>query len=274
MLVLALVLALGAGCGDESERVVVSDDSGPQHIHGLGEDPADGSLYIATHTGLWRAPAGSQKARRVGDSFKDIMGFTVAGPTRFLGSGHPDARDDLPPLLGLIESGDGGRSWRSVSLLGKADFHVLRFASGRVYGVDSTSGKLMRSRDGGKSWRTLASPGAVMDLAIRPGNPSSLVASTERGLVASTDAGARWRPVNRVVGALAWPRPDRLYLITPEGQTLLSSDRGRRFQRLADVGGQPDAFASAGDALLAALHDSTVKQSTDGGRSWTIRARP
>jgi hypothetical protein len=36
------------------------------------------------------------------------MGFTIVGPNRFLGSGHPDLRDDLPPLLGLIESTNRG----------------------------------------------------------------------------------------------------------------------------------------------------------------------
>jgi hypothetical protein len=52
------------------------------------------------------------------------MGFTVLGSGRFLGSGHPDLREarekGLPPLLGLIESQDGGRSWVPISLLGEA----------------------------------------------------------------------------------------------------------------------------------------------------------
>jgi hypothetical protein len=43
------------------------------------------------------------------------MGFAVIGPNRFLGSGHPDGRDSLPPLLGLISSSDAGESWRPVS---------------------------------------------------------------------------------------------------------------------------------------------------------------
>jgi hypothetical protein len=35
-------------------------------------------------------------------------------------------RDDLPPLLGLIESRDAGETWKPISLLGKVDFHALR----------------------------------------------------------------------------------------------------------------------------------------------------
>src|SRR5688572_18674831 len=98
------------------------------HIHGLGINPKDDSLYAATHTGLVLIN-GEGKAERVGQSFQDTMGFTIIGPDRFLGSGHPDLRDyqsgEWPGLLGLISSDDGGRVWTSVALKGKADFHVL-----------------------------------------------------------------------------------------------------------------------------------------------------
>jgi hypothetical protein len=33
-------------------------DPGPVHVHGLGVNPADGALFIATHTGLYRVDAG------------------------------------------------------------------------------------------------------------------------------------------------------------------------------------------------------------------------
>ncbi len=79
-------------------------DPGPVHVHGLGINPADGSLFIATHTGLFRVGKDSQKAVRVAARYQDTMGFSIVGPNRFLGSGHPDAREQkLPPLLGLIE---------------------------------------------------------------------------------------------------------------------------------------------------------------------------
>ena len=94
-------------------------DPGPVHVHGLGVNPADGALFIATHTGLWRVDPGDTTAERVSDRRQDTMGFSVVGPRRYLGSGHPDVRDlrnDVPPLLGLIVSNDGGRKWRSVSL--------------------------------------------------------------------------------------------------------------------------------------------------------------
>ena len=145
-LVMSLVALVGCGDGGSEEASApdagrVVSDPGVAHIHGVGVNPADDSVVVATHTGLFRAGPGEQRARRVGDRRQDTMGFTVVGPDRFLGSGHPDARDDLPPLLGLIRSDDAGRSWQPVSLLGEADFHVLRTSGRRVYGVNATDGE-------------------------------------------------------------------------------------------------------------------------------------
>ena len=124
----SLSASASSGRSVASEGVRQALTTGPVHVHGLGINPADGALFIATHTGLWRSGLGESKSVRVGDNNQDTMGFTVIGRDRFLGSGHPDFRTDLPPLLGLIESNDGGRSWEPISLLGQADFHVLRSA--------------------------------------------------------------------------------------------------------------------------------------------------
>ena len=272
----ALVLAaLLSACGDNGGTRAVAPgaeatDSGPQHVHGVGINPADGALVIATHTGMFRAMPGEQRARRVGDLYQDTMGFTVVGPDRFLGSGHPDARADLPPLLGLIRSADGGRTWDPVSLLGKADFHVLRAAGRRVYGFDSTKARLLVSGDGGRSWDERTPPEPLVDLAIDPRRAEHVVASGEGGLFTSSDAGRRWRPLGRDrAGLLVWA--DALYLVDGRGKVQRSADAGRVWARVGAVGGQPAAFASSGRELYVALHDGTVKRSTDGGRSWRLR---
>jgi hypothetical protein len=43
---------------------------------------------------------------------------------------------------------------------------------------------------------------------------------------------------------------------------------------VGEVGGEPAAFEAEDDGLYVALHDGTVKRSTNGGRSWTVRSRP
>jgi hypothetical protein len=265
-----LIAALG-GCG--------GDDPAPSeelhHVHGLGVDARSGDLFIATHNGLFVAPAGKASVRRVGESRQDIMGFSVAGPRRFVGSGHPAPGARLPPNLGLIESVDGGRTWRTVSLLGQADFHVLRSAGRTVYGVDSGTGRLMASRDGGRSWDTRDTPAGVLDLAIDPRDAGRVVASTERGMFGSLDGGRRWRPLQGDVGGLlAWPAPRSLYLVDARGQVARSTDGGRRFAAVGDAGGQPVAFAGVPGGLYVALADATVKSSGDGGATWAVRAVP
>jgi hypothetical protein len=270
----------------ESERAfqpVAPEDPGPVHVHGLGVNPADGALFIATHTGLYRVGQGKRKAERVGGGYQDTMGFTIVGPNRFLGSGHPDINEarerGLPGLLGLIESTDSGESWEPISLLGEADFHVLRSVGERVYGYDVTNDRLLVSGDRGRSWDELNKPGPLVDLAVDPSDPRRMVAATagglEEGLFESRDQGRSWTRRAETVGLLAWPRSDRLYLLVQDGLVFASSDGGRNLRRVGDIGGAPAALLAQGPReLYVALHDGTVKRSTDGGASWTVRSTP
>lgn len=282
-LALLVFAALVVGCGSSGddgspsradEGLVVQD--GHRHVHGLGVNPADGDLYIATHNGMWRAPAGEAKATRVGDLQHDLMGFTVVGPNRFLASGHPALRDDLPPQLGLQRSTNAGEDWETVSLLGAADLHVLRAAGSRVYGVDSGTGAFVTSADGGRSWQQRTPPAAVADLAIAPGDPTRVVAATRVGLLASTDTGRTWRPLRRgLTGLLAWPTARALYLVAADGVVWRSTDGGRDFARVGSVGAEPGAFAANGQReLYAAVHGGTVLVSADGGAHWQTRSTP
>ena len=282
---LVAVAALAAslpGCGgDESDGDGATrppEAAEMSHIHGVGLDPADRSVVIATHSGLFRAAEGEQRANRIGDRHQDTMGFTVIGPRRYLGSGHPDFRDlreDVPPLLGLILSTDGGRKWRSVSLLGRADFHVLRAAGDRVYGINAANGQFLASQDGGQTWKRRTPPAPVIDLAPKPDRPSELVASTERGLHISRDGGATWRPLaGEVGGLLAWADDTTLVVVDGEGRVRRSANEGRSFDDVGDVGGQPAALSAGDDGLYVALHSNEIKVSRDRGASWEVRVVP
>jgi photosystem II stability/assembly factor-like uncharacterized protein len=271
--------------GDEQTPLqeFANEDPGPIHVHGLGVNPADGALFIATHTGLYRVADDEQEAARVGDRYQDTMGFTVIGPNRFLGSGHPDLNEarekGLPPHLGLIESNDSGESWQPISLQGEADFHVLRFAGQRVYGYDASNDRLLASSDRGRSWSELAKPGPLVDLAVARGAPETIIAASsgglQDGLFESGDGGETWRRVRKAVGLLAWPKPKRLYIVVTGGQVFRSNNGGRTLDHRGEIGGQPAAFLAAGpDELYAALHDGTIKRSVDGGATWSVRSAP
>jgi hypothetical protein len=274
--VVILVAALWRLSGDEQGTSAA--DPGPVHVHGLGVNPADGALFIATHTGLYRSGEGESTSVRVGDSHQDTMGFTIVGADRFLGSGHPDLREDLPPLLGLIESTDEGRSWEPISLLGESDFHVLRSAGERVYGYDVTNDRLMVSEDAGRSWNQVERPAPLVDLAADPSDSRHVLAAgagdLAQGLYESRDGGRSWERIGDRVGLLAWPAPGRLFLVDGAGDVFLSADGAGGFERRGSIGGQPAAFLGKGAELYAALHDGTIERSTDGGATWTVRSTP
>jgi hypothetical protein len=274
-----VVVAAGLWRVVGGDQTTMSTDAGPVHVHGLGVNPADGALFIATHTGLYRSGEGDSKSVRVGDNEQDTMGFTVAGADRFLGSGHPDARQDLPPLLGLIESTDGGETWEPISLLGEADFHVLRSSGERVYGYDVTNDRLLVSGDAGRTWDEAQRPAPLIDLAVHPNDSQHLVAAGAsdqfQGLYKSRDGGRSWTTIGDAVGLLAWPTPERLFIVDGGGNVFLSTNGGSRFERRGSIGGQPAALLGQGaEELYAALHDGTIKRSTDGGTTWTVRSTP
>ena len=274
---LATVVAL-AGCGgSDTERYgQASEAADLVHIHGLGINPANGALMIATHAGLYRVAAKSNVATRLSDRRQDTMGFAVAGPDDYFGSGHPDLRDDLPPLLGLIRSSDGGRTWKPVSLLGKADFHVLRLAGDRIYGFDASNDRLMVSDDDGTSWRQRGpAQFRLRDLAVDPANSDRLVVTTEDGTLGSDDGGKSWARRSTGTGLLAWAESDRLYLVANDGSIWTSPDGGREWRQTGSVKDEPAVVQAIGPLeLYVAFHDGAIHLTRDGGRTWSLRFRP
>lgn len=250
-----------------SSRRETKPVAGPVHVHALAVDPGDGALFLATHTGLFRVADRRSQPIRVGDTYQDTMGFTVVGPHHFLGSGHPDPRSKQPRLLGLVESTDAGRTWRSVSLLGTADFHILRADGRRVYGFDVAHSRLLASDDGGTSWRMRSAPARLLDFALDPRNPRRLVASTANHLFESRDSAASWHLLRGPTGLLAWGGSG-LFVIDAQGGVWMAAAPGRAWMPRRPLGGIPAAFAAASNELYAAAHEGPVSRSSDNAQSW------
>jgi len=255
--------------GTASDAAVNGEPAGAGfgHVHGLGVNPADGDLYVASHLGVHRVTDGT--AERIADRYQDTMAFTVIGPDHFLASGHPDLREDMPPHLGLIESTDGAQTWQSLSLLGQADFHAIEVATDRTYAYDALSGDLLVSTDR-RSWETRASID-VGDMAANPGNPAVLVVTTTNGRVMrSVDSGATFETVPDTPPLLFvdWPVAGPVVAVDVAGVVHVSDDNADTWRRVGRLPDEPTAFRTAGERWYAAS-DAAVWTSADGGATWS-----
>jgi hypothetical protein len=269
------VAILLAGCGEANDRApapATPTDPGVIHIHGLGRNPADGALFIATHTGLFRVGASNRSPERVAGLYQDTMGFTVVGRDHFLGSGHPGSNENDPPFLGLIESRNAGNKWRPLSLRGQVDFHVLEAQGKTVYGFgsdwDTREPRFLRSDDTGRTWTRLTPPEGLLGLAIDPQDPRISVALGEQRGWVSRDGGASWRPLPIPGGMVTWTRELGLIAVDLGGVIRTTSGPTGEWSEVGQLPGTPAALEGVGDELLAATHESQVVSSLDGGKTW------
>jgi hypothetical protein len=274
----AVVIVVVMSGGDDDPRPDdLAGDPGVSHVHGLGVNPTDGSLIVATHYGSFRIAADSDEAERIGESFQDTMGFTVVGPDRFYGSGHPDVagmQAGQPGLLGLIESVDAGESWSNVSLSGRVDFHALAFAHDHVYGWDSGTQRFMVSADG-REWEARSTL-AMYGFAVDPDDADHIMAATPEGLVESNDGGRTWSDLaGPALLTLSWDADAGLWGADSSGVVFQHEDGD--WTQPGALPGSPQAFLATGDGLYAAAHDAdgvtAIYQSTDGGVTWDLRYR-
>jgi hypothetical protein len=79
-----------------------------------------------------------------------------------------------------------------------------------------------------------------------------------------------WRQVRDRAGLLAWT-DGGLYSVDSEGVVRLARRDLSRAKTVGRVGGSPAAFNAVNARnLYVALHDGTIKRSSDGGRSWQV----
>lgn len=276
---LATVLLLIAGCSPAGapspstdaaiapsvgEPVEPVSAPGIEHVHNLALLP-DGTLLVGTHEGLWRQDAPGVELERVGEPF-DVMGFFAS--STWLASGHPAHGASGPHDLGLLRSNDEGRTWRTVSLGGTADFHRLVSSGPVVLGANSGDGLLWRSEDRGTSWETLGS--APFDIAMDPKSPKRVIGTTPQGPVGSDDGGRSWRRLgDKKIALVSWAQ-DSLYGVASNGTIHGSDDAGMTWTELGRGVGVPEAFAASSD-VLAVLSGGAIWVSEDGGRTFTAR---
>lgn len=233
------------------------------HVHGMAVNPADGLLYLGTHSGT--LVLDGDTISQVGDSTIDLMGFTAAGANHFYASGHPGPHDDLPNPVGLIESTDGGRTWTPLSHLGESDFHTVGAAGEQVYGFN---GQLLVT-DNGADWVPGASDVAPVSLAVDPGGPGRVVATTEQGPVLSEDGGKSFVHLDGAPLLLfvAWPSSEALWGVSPDGSVYVSADAGGSWDARGQVD-VPTAFTAGQDGSVVVATETQILSSGDRGQTF------
>lgn len=190
---IALLCLPLAGCGEEettSEDPTaglavpwIDPDGEPPIVGSLTVNPADGTLFMATNTGLLRIPDGANEPERItgklttpdgeGEVSESLV-VRFVGPDTLIGSGHPSGGSALPAALGLIRSEDAGKTWAPVSELGRADFHALEPAGDTLVGALFQQSQVLVSGDEGKTWETRAAPLPLVNMEVGPNNPGPL----------------------------------------------------------------------------------------------------
>jgi photosystem II stability/assembly factor-like uncharacterized protein len=238
-------------------------------VHGVAFHPADDALLLATHEGLVEVSDGGELTA-VGPVI-DLMGFAVAGD-RYLASGHPGLRVDLPQPVGLIESIDGGQTWAVLSRSGQSDFHALTASSGGILGWD---GSLLRSTDG-LTWEQLDIPAEPHALTAAP-DGAVVLATTQQGLLRSTDAGSSWSAVDGapLLQVVDWAEDGTSAVgVDPAGTVWTSTDAAGTWQQGAQLGSAPHAVAATstdGGALrIAVVTDEALLESSDSGQTFIV----
>ncbi|GGL58696.1 hypothetical protein GCM10014719_70110 [Planomonospora parontospora subsp. antibiotica] len=259
------------GTGGSGESGAPSEAFG--HVHGVAVDPATKVPYVATHAGLFRIQD-ERTAVRVSQGTPDLMGFTAVGPGHFLASGHPGEHEEGPGNLGLIESTDGGVTWKTMSLPGAADFHGLQAVHGLVYGYNSGDGAFMVSSDR-RTWQQRSTI-AIGAFAVSPADPESILAIGREGVGRSADGGRTWSllPGAPQLAVLAWNQTEQVWGAAADGTVWSSADGGTTWQRRGFAGGPVHALTAHEGTVFAALEGDRIVASTDDGATWTTRYAP
>ena len=173
-------------------------------------------------------------------------------------------------------SGDEGRSWQDIADLEGADAMGWAASGGTLLAGGHPG--LYRSTDGGATFEQLAGTSAVPDVhAVGGAGDVVYLASTQAGVMASTDGGTSWEVRNAdagqsFMGTILVDPEDTDRLIAPDmsGALATSSDGGRTWSSL---GGPMGAMAAAWnpentDEIIAAGMQG-AERSTNGGDTWT-----
>lgn len=302
MIIIGIIAAIAIGGGAAAYFASTSPPGGGgtaagslvgtwNDLHGVGV--YDGTLYLATHNGLFRKTDSGWEL--VGNDKSDLMGFVIS-PARegvMYSSGHPAS---MAGNLGFRRSTDGGQTWQTISPVTSpmlVDFHAMDASAADenlIYGSPGGGNDIYITHDEGKTWERLSPPAQVISLAADPKDANVVYAGTREGLFVSNNQGKDWQKIDAdltdgAVTGLGFSDNAFYAYVLPEqgsGYVVKSPDNGKTW---AKTDGQIPSASMAmrfsegnnGEVYTIVMQRTTfggtassVYKSADGGASWTL----
>jgi photosystem II stability/assembly factor-like uncharacterized protein len=260
-----------------------------KQIRGIGFPGNDNGLYIATEKGLLINQ--NKQWLRSTTSQNDYIGFQAV-ENGFAASGHPQKGIGLKDPLGIVQSGNKGKTLSKIAFYGNKNFHFIAesFSGTGLYIINEVKDDNMNpgvyySKDNGKSWDPSALKDFTADslgmMAVHPEDGNIMAMSTRSGIFYSTDNGNTMKLITKPVMATA---------LTFFGDSILYSSVEDETILLKVIYPKNGAEAALSTPFLSyenpitylavnpknqqeiafSTYKNDVYESTDGGKNWSL----
>lgn len=257
--------------------------------------PGNPSIYYVTTVGggVWKTTNGGTSYTPIGDGLPQLFCGTVLVDNQnsnivYVNIGGTG--EWWLPGLGVYKSSDGGLTWAATGLTGTRanGINVKKMAmspSNSQVILAATNKGLYRTTNGGANW-TVVRTGEHGDVVFRPGDGNTIYAASDdyyngSEMFRSVDGGATWTKVTSLgktktriwIGVSASDKEFVAAVFKTDGSTkdlYVSNDRGSSFSYKSNS--MPDAdifYVSQLNKNIMYGGAVTLKQSKDGGSTWT-----
>lgn len=279
-----LAVLFAAGCGGGADEAVTFPE-----IHGLGYSADGKKLYVATQEGIriW-----AEGKWGVPDLPKhNLISFSVVSDG-FYSSGHPDPASGQTAPLGLVKSGDEGKTLQPLAMAGEAPILVMGVGYQNhaifLYNEAPRTGMeqgYYQSYDDARSWSRAEAAGLEgkpRSIAVHPNHPDIVMVGTDVGLYVTDDGARRFELITnptKITAVTFEPNGNRVFVAGREHQ-----EKGNLFEiDLANGGVTRDlALPDLGDdeivsfavnpansqEMVFGTTGKHVYHSTDNGLTW------